>query len=83
VSRADVRTAVRELGVELPEQYPEYPTSLDCAVCPSNLTTARRAWMAKRYPEHLATAEKLHGAVKQAVIEALDGDNTQNAHVPI
>jgi len=78
VSRADVWAAVRELGVELPDHYADYPTSLDCSVCPSELTTPQRSWMARRYPEHLATAEKLHGAVAQAVIAALDGDNTQN-----
>jgi hypothetical protein len=38
--------------------------------------------MATRYPEHLATAEKLHTAVEEAVIKALDGDNTKNAYSP-
>ncbi len=69
---------MRELGIELPEQYPEYPTSLDRSVCPSSLTTARRAWMAKRYPEALRVAEGLHGEVTKAVLAALDGDNTKN-----
>ena len=41
-------SAMRELGIELPEHYVEYPGSLDCSVCPSSLTTKRRAWMAQR-----------------------------------
>jgi len=79
VSRDDVWKAIRELGIELPEHYAEYPNSLDCSVCPSALTTARRAWMAKRYPDCLEVAEKLRTAVSQAVLAALDGHNTQNA----
>jgi 3'-phosphoadenosine 5'-phosphosulfate sulfotransferase (PAPS reductase)/FAD synthetase len=79
VSRDSVWEATRELGIELPEHYADYPNSLDCSVCPSSLTTERRAWMAKRYPERLAVAEKLHTAVSQAVLAALDGDNTKNA----
>lgn len=80
VSRADLCKAVNDLGVELPDHYSEYPSSLACSVCPAALTTERRTWMRKRYPERLAVAEKLHEAVKHAVIEALDGDNTQNAY---
>jgi 3'-phosphoadenosine 5'-phosphosulfate sulfotransferase (PAPS reductase)/FAD synthetase len=76
VSRADVCKAVKDMGVELPDHYSEYPSALACSVCPAALTTKRRAWMAKRYPERLAVAEKLHDTVKHAVIEALDGDNT-------
>jgi 3'-phosphoadenosine 5'-phosphosulfate sulfotransferase (PAPS reductase)/FAD synthetase len=79
VSRDEVWARIRELGIELPNHYAEYPTSLDCSVCPSALTTERRAWMAERYPKYLAIAEKLHTDVSQAVIAALDGDNTQNA----
>ena len=71
-----------DLSVELPEHYAEYPSSLDCAACPSSLTTHRRAWMAQRYPEHLATAEGFHGEVQRAALAALDGDNTKNAFVP-
>jgi 3'-phosphoadenosine 5'-phosphosulfate sulfotransferase (PAPS reductase)/FAD synthetase len=82
VSRDSVRKAVCELGIELPDHYGEYPSSLDCSVCPSSLTTKRRTWMAGRYPEHLAVAEKLHADVSQAVIAALDGDNTKNAFSP-
>lgn len=82
VSRESVWSAVRELNIELPDHYGQYPSSLDCSVCPSSLTTQRRAWMAGRYPEHLAVAEKLHADVAQAVIAALDGDNTKNAFSP-
>jgi 3'-phosphoadenosine 5'-phosphosulfate sulfotransferase (PAPS reductase)/FAD synthetase len=81
MSRVQVQEAVTELGVELPDHYAEYPTSLDCSVCPSSLTTERRAWMAKRYPAPLAVAEKLHTEVSQAVFTALDGDNTKNGFV--
>jgi hypothetical protein len=80
-SRADVLAAVNTLGIELPEHYGEYPSSLDCAVCPSSLTTKRRAWMAQRYPKELAVAEGLHAAIREAVIAALDGDNTKNGFV--
>jgi hypothetical protein len=38
--------------------------------------------MAKRYPQVLAVAEKLHTKVSQAAITALDGDNTRNAFSP-
>jgi 3'-phosphoadenosine 5'-phosphosulfate sulfotransferase (PAPS reductase)/FAD synthetase len=79
VSRDSVAQAVCERGIELPDHYAEYPTSLDCSVCPSALTTKRRAWMVERYPDHLAVAEKLHADVSHAVLAALDGDNTQNA----
>jgi 3'-phosphoadenosine 5'-phosphosulfate sulfotransferase (PAPS reductase)/FAD synthetase len=82
VSRESVWKGIREFGIELPDHYAEYPSSLDCSVCPSSLTTKRRAWMAKRYPEHLAVAEKLHTEVTQAVLAALDGDNTKNAFAP-
>jgi 3'-phosphoadenosine 5'-phosphosulfate sulfotransferase (PAPS reductase)/FAD synthetase len=58
-SRAEVLAAVTTLGIELPEHYGEYPSSLDCAVCPSSLTSKRRAWMAKRYPDVLTVAEGL------------------------
>jgi 3'-phosphoadenosine 5'-phosphosulfate sulfotransferase (PAPS reductase)/FAD synthetase len=58
LSRAEVQEAIRHLNVELPDHYAAYPSSLDCSVCPSSLTTRRRAWMAQRYPEHLAAAEK-------------------------
>jgi 3'-phosphoadenosine 5'-phosphosulfate sulfotransferase (PAPS reductase)/FAD synthetase len=78
VSRAQVQEAVTELGIELPAHYAEYPSSLDCSICPSSLTTRRRAWMEKRYPEPLAVAEKLHSEVTQAVVAALNGDNTKN-----
>jgi 3'-phosphoadenosine 5'-phosphosulfate sulfotransferase (PAPS reductase)/FAD synthetase len=47
-SRAEVQAAVSTLGIELPDHYGEYPSSLDCSVCPSSLTTKRRAWMAQR-----------------------------------
>lgn len=79
VPRDGVWAMVRELGIELPDHYAEYPSSLDCSVCPATLTTERRKWMAGRAPDSLAVAEKLHAAVRQAVIAALDGDNTQNA----
>lgn len=81
-SRADVQAAVEHLGIELPGHYDEYPSSLDCAVCPSSLTTKRRAWMAQRYPKELAVAEGLHAEVSKAVVAALDGDNTKNAYSP-
>jgi hypothetical protein len=81
VSRKDVWQAVRDLGLELPDHYSEYPSSLDCAICPSSLTTPRRAWMSLRYPEPLAVAEGLHSQVRDAVLAALDGDNTKNAFV--
>ena len=80
--RENVKQAMRDLGIELPEHYAEYPSSLDCAVCPSSLTTQRRQWMAQRYPEHLAVAEGLDAEISKAVIAALDGDNTKNAFVP-
>ena len=80
-SRADVLAVVPNLGIELPEHYGEYPSSLDCSVCPSSLTTKRRAWMAPRYPKELAVAEGLHTAVREAVIAALDGDNTKHGFV--
>jgi 3'-phosphoadenosine 5'-phosphosulfate sulfotransferase (PAPS reductase)/FAD synthetase len=79
VSRDDVGEQIRELGIELPDHYGAYSSSLDCAVCPAALTTKRRAWMKGRYPQYLAVAEKLHADVSKAVIAALDGDNTQNA----
>jgi 3'-phosphoadenosine 5'-phosphosulfate sulfotransferase (PAPS reductase)/FAD synthetase len=82
VSRDSVWKGIRELGIELPDHYDEYPTSLDCSVCPAALTTKRREWMARRYPDHLAVAEKLHATVSRAVIAALDGDNTQNDFSP-
>jgi 3'-phosphoadenosine 5'-phosphosulfate sulfotransferase (PAPS reductase)/FAD synthetase len=78
VSRDGVWEAVTELGIELPDHYAEYPSSLDCSVCPATLTTARRKWMAMRAPDSLVIAEKLHAQVAHAVIAALDGDNTQN-----
>jgi 3'-phosphoadenosine 5'-phosphosulfate sulfotransferase (PAPS reductase)/FAD synthetase len=79
VSREDVRKAVEALGIELPDHYGEFPDSLDCSVCPASLTARRRAWMAGRYPEHLAVAQKLHADVATAVITALDADNTAKA----
>jgi 3'-phosphoadenosine 5'-phosphosulfate sulfotransferase (PAPS reductase)/FAD synthetase len=82
VSRNDVWEIIRALGIELPDHYTEYPSSLDCSVCPSALTTKRRAWMVERYPDLLTIAEKLHSDVSQAVSAALDGDNTQNAFGP-
>jgi 3'-phosphoadenosine 5'-phosphosulfate sulfotransferase (PAPS reductase)/FAD synthetase len=78
VTRSEVKTAVAELGVELPEHYGDYSSSLDCSVCPSSLTTPRRAWMSQNYPDLLKVAEGLHTKVSQAVISALDGDNTKN-----
>jgi 3'-phosphoadenosine 5'-phosphosulfate sulfotransferase (PAPS reductase)/FAD synthetase len=80
VSRDEVWRAIRELEIELPDHYTDYPNSLDCSVCPWALTTPRRAWMAKHYPDHLAVAEQLHSKVSQAVVVALDGDNTRNAY---
>jgi 3'-phosphoadenosine 5'-phosphosulfate sulfotransferase (PAPS reductase)/FAD synthetase len=80
MSRVQVQEAVTELGIELPEHYSEYPSSLDCALCPSSLTTKRRAWMSQRYPKELEVAEGLHALVKEAVVAALDGDNTKNAY---
>jgi 3'-phosphoadenosine 5'-phosphosulfate sulfotransferase (PAPS reductase)/FAD synthetase len=79
VSRAGVWKETRELGIELPGHYAEYPSSLDCAICPACLTTERRKWMAMRAPDSLVIAEKLHAEVTHAVIAALNGDNTQNA----
>lgn len=79
VSREDVREAVAALCVELPDHYAAHPDSLDCSICPASLTSARRTWMAGRYPQHLAVAETLHGAVKQATLAALDADNTTKA----
>ena len=79
VSRDGVWNGIRELDIELPDHYAEYPSSLDCAVCPATLTTARRKWMARRAPDSLAIAEGLHAEVTQAVLAALDGDNTLNA----
>jgi 3'-phosphoadenosine 5'-phosphosulfate sulfotransferase (PAPS reductase)/FAD synthetase len=79
VSRDSVWEEIRELGIELPDHYAEYPSSLDCSVCPATLTTERRKWMARRAPDSLAIAEKLHAEVTRAVIAALDGDKTQNA----
>ena len=79
VSRGGVWKEIRDLGIELPDHYAEYPSSLDCSICPAVLTTERRKWMARRAPDSLAIAEKLHAAVTHAVIAALDGDNTQNA----
>ncbi|WP_420966829.1 phosphoadenosine phosphosulfate reductase family protein [Bradyrhizobium sp. B120] len=81
VTRAEVQAAIDHLNVELPEHYSEYPSSLDCSVCPSSLTTKRRAWMAKRCPEALSVAEGLHNEVTKAAFSALDGDNTKNAFV--
>jgi 3'-phosphoadenosine 5'-phosphosulfate sulfotransferase (PAPS reductase)/FAD synthetase len=80
VSRSEVQAAVDYLSIELPDHYGDYPSSLDCSVCPSCLTSKRRAWMAQRYPEALVVAEGLHSEVTKAVIAALDGDNTFNNH---
>ncbi len=79
VSRTQVQDAVTAFGVELPEHYAEYSSSLDCAICPSALTTPRRAWMSKHHPEALRVAEGLHNQVRTAALASLDGDNTQNA----
>jgi 3'-phosphoadenosine 5'-phosphosulfate sulfotransferase (PAPS reductase)/FAD synthetase len=80
VTRAEVKSAVAELGIELPDHYADYPSSLDCSVCPSSLTTQRRAWMSRAYPDVLAVAEGLHAEVSRAVVSALDGDNTKNGY---
>ncbi|MEY9459769.1 hypothetical protein ABH973_000182 [Bradyrhizobium ottawaense] len=74
LSRENVMDAVHALGVEIPDHYwDEISSSLDCSICPARLTPHRRAWMAQRYPDHLAAAEALHSAVRQAVNAALDG----------
>lgn len=82
VSRAKVLAAAGNLGLELPDHYSLYPSSLDCSVCPASLTTQRRAWMATRYPKELAAAESLQAEVRAAVVAALDGDNTRGPFVP-
>jgi len=74
--------AIKALGVQLPEQYPDFADSLDCAICPASLTPARRTWMAKRYPDQLRIAEALHAMVVSAVGGVLKGETTLHAHDP-
>lgn len=82
LSRENVMNVVYELGVELPDHYwSEISSSLDCSICPALLTPQRHAWMAQRYPNHLAAAESLHSAVRQAVLAELDGDNRYPDHL--
>jgi hypothetical protein len=64
------------------ERHGRVPVVLDCSVCPSSLNTKQRTWMAERYPNELAVAEGLHTVVREAVLAALDGDNTKNAFTP-
>lgn len=73
VSRADVQAAVDNLGIELSHHYGNYPSSLDCSVCPSPLTTSQleirsppqlgTSWdVSTRRGQRALSQPKLHGA---------------------
>lgn len=76
MSRTEVFETVKALGIKIPYHYKEYPSSLDCSVCPASLTSERRAWMSQRYPAFLQGAEALEKTIRGAVMTAMDADNT-------
>jgi hypothetical protein len=56
-TRAEVQEMISTLGVELPDHYPEFDAPHGCSICPAALTAPREVWMAKLYPDELATAK--------------------------
>jgi 3'-phosphoadenosine 5'-phosphosulfate sulfotransferase (PAPS reductase)/FAD synthetase len=70
-TRAEVQEMISALGVELPDHYPEFDAPHGCSICPAALTPSRATWMAKLYPEDLATAKKLEAEEVAGVRTAL------------
>lgn len=61
-TRAEVMARVAHHGITLPRQYDEgFPETVECAVCPSNLTPAWLAFLRQHYPD--AHAETLRLAL--------------------
>lgn len=78
--RSEVVAAVEQLGIALPDHYAEFPSSLDCSICPASLSTARRAFMRRRYLAYLGVAEDIQAQISGAVMQALVGDETIHNH---
>lgn len=65
-STEDIYTYLRAHRVDLPEQYPEVESSLECWPCTAYPNAKRLKWMRRRYPEHYQELRRMMQTVYDA-----------------